>query len=842
MYGVWIKHNLLALGFMIPLSIGLILAFQNCSGRFQSTTASNSVATTAVSTSASQCAFNGQVLQDGQAVQAYLNSTEASGSSCVSQVRTCTSGVLTGSYAYASCSVGAPASCLFNGQTVSSGQSVVAYQNSSVPAGSTCVSQTSTCTNGTWSSPFTNAFCQVGQPASCQFNGITYTNGSAITAFQASTAVAGSTCVSQTETCVNGQFSGTYAFPNCTVDQPASCLFNGTTLASGQTVPAYAAPLVALGQTCSSQTLTCSNGSLLGGSNTYPTCSVATVAQLALSPAATDWLVKDVCVDNQSRLLVYDPYYECPSGASRRKIQAGEPLPYFNHDMPNLNENASYPLINADGTSIYVSIHDWNPFGVFSLNSWSDGFDVYAVKNGWVQFTETRDGGGYGTTWFDSACGLGGFNLFPTTGFLSGGTTPNTTFGGSYWEQNGSTFPGPCAKPTATNEGVWKLQKQVPFGGVNGNPIKHMDSLVAYTGVSTDPNFVNYGHLEVFYFTQQYGVTKWEVWVPVQRNPTKTSYCVEPDTVTLNGITFVVANCEDWSVFVPATTASIPVWPIPEANLLQHSHFDSGFSDPETNFGEWHRGGKSAEGNLINWGTANSTYTDSNPNFTNDKRNSQNGAGVAFLKTNCGGTCTGPGVQEIYQELPISTFVNNGTYLFGIDARTEQGETQGQLQITLQQIGANDKVVWSDFIQGTLSSDNGDGRNGEIDSAYLSTAFISKTATMPVMPTATRVRFFITPLTGQAFDILDSYLNPFPTISTNLLLGGGTITPPPPTPEATMPTGSYQSSCYACQMLGSQLTCSCSNVNGEYLTSTVDISKCTASSQIGNSNGTLVCP
>lgn len=60
------------------------------------------------------------------------------------------------------------------------------------------------------------------------------------------------------------------------------------------------------------------------------------------------------------------------------------------------------------------------------------------------------------------------------------------------------------------------------------------------------------------------------------------------------------------------------------------------------------------------------------------------------------------GVQQIYQELPISQFVNNGTYLYGIDARTESGT--GQISIALQEIaGDGGPVVWSDELDGTLT-------------------------------------------------------------------------------------------------------------------------------------------
>jgi len=31
------------------------------------------------------------------------------------------------------------------------------------------------------------------------------------------------------------------------------------------------------------------------------------------------------------------------------------------------------------------------------------------------------------------------------------------------------------------------------------------------------PGFKQHGHLEVFYFTKEYGITRWEVWTPIDQ-------------------------------------------------------------------------------------------------------------------------------------------------------------------------------------------------------------------------------------------------------------------------------------------------------------------------------------
>ena len=52
-------------------------------------------------------------------------------------------------------------SCTFDGKTIQNGSSVTAYQAATVSTGSTCVSQTRTCTNGTLSGTYTNTYCFV---------------------------------------------------------------------------------------------------------------------------------------------------------------------------------------------------------------------------------------------------------------------------------------------------------------------------------------------------------------------------------------------------------------------------------------------------------------------------------------------------------------------------------------------------------------------------------------------------------------------------------------------------------------------------------------------------------
>jgi len=114
------------------------------------------------------CSFNGQRVPHGGGVTAYYVQYPDQGQSCLSQTRTCTNGVLSGTYLYASCypanpqPPAQPHSCTSPwGTTIQSGTSVTAYQSSTVTTGNSCISQTRTCTNGSLSGSYTHASCSV---------------------------------------------------------------------------------------------------------------------------------------------------------------------------------------------------------------------------------------------------------------------------------------------------------------------------------------------------------------------------------------------------------------------------------------------------------------------------------------------------------------------------------------------------------------------------------------------------------------------------------------------------------------------------------------------------------
>lgn len=220
------------------------------------------------------CTIGNETILENDSKLFYLKSSVPYGSTCQSENRTCRRGFFAGTYQYTTCDVDAPHSCLHNGATIPHGQSISAYQQSSVPYGQSCVQQTRTCSNGILSGSYFFSSCSVGTAASCSFNGSNIAHGASVTAFAASTVDFGSSCQSQMRTCNNGTLTGSYTFAGCAVDAPAACLFNGVTIPHGGSTPAYSMTHAPFWTTCGDylEIRNCYDG-VLSGNYPFDSCT-----------------------------------------------------------------------------------------------------------------------------------------------------------------------------------------------------------------------------------------------------------------------------------------------------------------------------------------------------------------------------------------------------------------------------------------------------------------------------------------------------------------------------------------------------------------------------------------
>ena len=279
--GKTILHGKSVNGFtQATVPFGESCSTKSASGFCSNGTISNGIVSSSCSAlpnTATSCQFNGQTIASGSAVNAYQSLTVPFGQTCQIEVRGCTNGSLSGSAQFSSCTVLPAASCSFNGQTYSNGDSVPGFSVSSVPFGSQCssVAVSGICQNGSISNQPASATCSVQSAASCDFNGSPIVSGSSVIAYLTSSVAFGNTCSSETRTCTNGTLSGSNSFSSCSVNQALDCSFNSQSYPHGSSVPGFSVSSVPFGSQCSSVAVsgTCQNGSITN-QPASATCSV----------------------------------------------------------------------------------------------------------------------------------------------------------------------------------------------------------------------------------------------------------------------------------------------------------------------------------------------------------------------------------------------------------------------------------------------------------------------------------------------------------------------------------------------------------------------------------------
>lgn len=495
----------------------------------------------------------------------------------------------------------------------------------------------------------------------------------------------------------------------------------------------------------------------IGSSFALVCAAIATYARAQPLPSISipAYLVEEVCLSHAGRALPIDPY-SCPYGDTLRPVEIGEPLPYHKHDQPGpdypdgYQQHDSYPARDLGGDVLIVNPFDYEPFDRFK--SWEDGYDIYRLKDGWVSGGETEDGGGFSTTFFGANCmPYNGWVFFPASVLeMPAPGRVEMPIHGVYWEQNGESWPGACPSSYQTHSlTTWDFIKDFPFGGIGGNPVKRLDAIRSIHGFSTNPQFLAHGHLEVFYFTKLYGVTRWEVWTPRervdaddqlrQRAEEVAMRCKGTDDVGYEGQQFVVTACRDWSAVTVSTSPSAPTaWPVPDLNLLRNFHFGDGFSG-------WKYSG-SNPGDIA--------MSLKNSTAARDTRFVQpGGQGVRYVALTCLEKCSTANI--FYQDVPMTANITSGTYTFGATARFE-GNGTGALEFILSQLDSSGNVLSEKSFVANVKPSN--GHFMDTDSIVLSSSFESLTAPVRIGQATKVLRFGISPSTIGIFDIVDTWV------------------------------------------------------------------------------------
>lgn len=483
-----------------------------------------------------------------------------------------------------------------------------------------------------------------------------------------------------------------------------------------------------------------------------------------------DWLIQHVCADAADKPIPTDPYGGCPAGTHERRLALGEDLPYYRHDQPGPNGNHpfgfqrhdAYPLIDRHyGGVISVNAYDFDivgPYGNFSPSS-GDGFDIFRVAGGYATGGGTRDGGGFSSTFFGADCKpWDGWTFFPVHFLkeLAPGASGRVAspIHGVYWEQNGEAWPGKCEIGgkgfSATTLSVWSFEPNHLFSGFRGTKPKRIDAIVSTHGLPDPPGSHKVFHMERFYFTDLYGPTRWETWVPASENPPPQMTCGGDTEMTFGGIDFVLLSCRDWSVVEPLRPPQpAPPWPIPESNVLSNWHFTNDSLAP------WRLEGENATNPAVQTALLNSTTAV-------DIRHSQNKAGVRYLSINCVAAETGCGVT-LFQDLDRDKIPPVRRMDFGFSG--VMGDlSEGEVEVALLQTDASGKELWSRRTTARLGHANR-GNGNRIFTPDISIFRASSTLLEPVKgfrweEGATKLRLELKLKSPGLYDLLDTWVMP----------------------------------------------------------------------------------
>jgi hypothetical protein len=470
-----------------------------------------------------------------------------------------------------------------------------------------------------------------------------------------------------------------------------------------------------------------------------------------------DWIIQHVCADASNLPVPADPYYGCPAGTHNRRLIRGDPMPYSRHDQPwpgypnGYQRHDAYILLDQRRGSL-VSANDFDfdyyaPYGVFYPGD-GDGYDVYRVVGGYVSGSGTRDGSGYSQTFWGAGCvPRNGWVFFPVS-FLSQlqpGASGSGVFSihGDYYEQSGERYPGRCDSDTrfVSPLTTWTFEPTYPFGGLNGAPQKLIDAIVSTHGFPTGAGPFPHINLERLYFTDLYGMTRWEAWKLPADVSVPSANCQGSTEMTYQDVTFELADCRDWSLVTlyPAAQPRFP-WPYPEANVLVNEHFDG--------LHKW-RHGSGLDVSVLHSTTA------------ADTADSQNGHGVDYLQVNCAGQCW-PG-QAVFQNVAISAVQAGQQVDYGFSG-VVQGSAGANLTVTLSLRDAEGKRLWSTSFDAAVPT-NYEGITPDVSVYGASSTFLTTSPALPDLPNAASLRLSLSPTALVVYDILDAWMMPRTGIS-----------------------------------------------------------------------------
>jgi hypothetical protein len=318
-------------------------------------------------------------------------------------------------------------------------------------------------------------------------------------------------------------------------------------------------------------------------------------AQIVSGNLTLDYLIQNVCVDASDRPIPGDPV----TCGTSRNVRIGERVPYILTDFDTANNNTryqgqfSYPVVGVDGLLKVLSLKQLIGAGrqtldsgfQFSFDQRRDGYDLIDVNGSYVSAIRTSDGGCFDQKISqDSSTRANGWRFMPTTG-SSPGSLVNHNIRFDRLVQPAQGLPLACQNANLVN-GVYSPASSVTDNSVQSiwNPPvattfesgKILNSIQTYHVAHYDLTLTN-NAIEKYFFTREYGYSRWEAWIPQGRcfneNGASSPICFpnssinnlrgrcNPNTGYANwgNQTWVRIDCRDATSYLALNTPALPL-------------------------------------------------------------------------------------------------------------------------------------------------------------------------------------------------------------------------------------------------------------------------------------------
>ena len=304
-----------------------------------------------------------------------------------------------------------------------------------------------------------------------------------------------------------------------------------------------------------------------------------------------DYLIQEVCVVN-GQVTALDPLY-CPG--TTRKLMIGEKLPYHKYDEaePSIYTQISdsFPIGDIYGrlrvvqTMFFtldsaIPLFDASAFRHIDPNNPSSAtigmasYDLAIADGNYTSIAGSYDtGGGWKPFWSNASCGLGdSWIIAPKTYTIPFGQGNNTS------SINFLSPQCPTNNSFSDTLTIWNF-----YQGLGYHSGKFLDTIKSWHFAG---NSVDSGSIEVFYYTKQYGKTRWEQWATTP-DPSTSSHILTKcgvtrgldDQVQFGSTVYYLNFCHDWSFISPAAEGGWDPainWHVDplfnSVNLLQNTH------------------------------------------------------------------------------------------------------------------------------------------------------------------------------------------------------------------------------------------------------------------------------